>query len=85
MTPFSECGKIIGMKLTERQQTVLAFIESYASQMGHAPTMKEIAKAIGVATPTVQEMILRLKLLGLVKQIPGSPRTLVVIPRERSA
>ena len=38
------------LKLTKRQQEIFEFIKRYAAKYGYPPTVREIGKAVGLAS-----------------------------------
>ena len=66
--------------LTKTQSRVLAFVEQSTAQIGHAPTMKDIARHFGWSSiSTVQQHLDALQKKGRVMRTPKSPRSLRVI------
>jgi repressor LexA len=45
--------------MTEKQEMLLRFIREYSEQKGCAPTLKEMAAAIGVGSPSVARFHVR--------------------------
>ncbi|MBP9224208.1 MAG: transcriptional repressor LexA [Verrucomicrobiales bacterium] len=65
--------------LTTIQTKVLAFVEQATSQLGHSPTMKEIALHFGWSSiSTVQQHLDALQKKGRLVRTPKSPRSLRV-------
>ena len=66
-------------ELTERQAQILAFVREYHGEHGYPPTRREIAAAVGLATPSaVQYHITRLAALGHLRRDFGVSRGLVL-------
>jgi repressor LexA len=63
------------MKLTTRQQEILAFIRGQVEQQGSAPTREEICRAFGFRSPYAAECHLRaLARKGAIDLVGGSAR-----------
>lgn len=67
---------------TPTQGRYLAFIHAYTSQHGFPPAESEIAAAMCVSPPSVNQMVKMLERRGLIQRTPGQPRSLVVIVPE---
>lgn len=64
----------------KRQQQILDYIKQYIQTTGSAPTLKEIAKAIGVSSlATVHEHLTTLQEKGLLKRTTGRNRVMEVV------
>ncbi len=67
-------------KLTKRQEDSLKFIKTYMVAHGFPPTVREIAKAIGVASPaTVQVHLESLADKGYIKKGANKNRTIELL------
>jgi repressor LexA len=65
--------------LTNTQAKVLAFVEQFSAQIGHPPTMKEVARHFGwSSTSTAQQHLEALEKKGRLTRTPKSPRSLRV-------
>jgi repressor LexA len=65
--------------LTERQQSILEFIESEMRERGYPPSVREIGEAVGLTSPsTVHSHLARLQKLGYLRRDPSKPRALEV-------
>ncbi|MCO5787495.1 repressor LexA [Pseudomonas sp. G11-1] len=63
------------LKLTARQQQVLAFLKEYMSANGYPPTRVEIARELGFRSPNAAEEHLKaLARKGAIEMIPGASR-----------
>ena len=63
------------LKLTARQQQVLAFLKDYMSASGYPPTRVEIARELGFRSPNAAEEHLKaLARKGAIEMIPGASR-----------
>lgn len=61
----------------KRQKQILDFIKQYAQANGSAPTLKEIAQALGVSSlATVHEHLHALENKGLIKRKTGATRAI---------
>ncbi|MCX5083421.1 MarR family transcriptional regulator [Streptomyces sp. NBC_00401] len=59
--------------ITERQQSVLAAIRAHIADHGEAPTVREIAAAVGLASPSsVLYQLRRLEEAGVVRRARGA-------------
>jgi len=67
---------------TKRQQEILDFIEEYGSQHGYPPTVRDIGKAVGLASSsTVHQHLANLEQLGMLRRDPSKPRALELLHR----
>lgn len=64
------------------QGRYLAFIHAYTKLHGSPPAESEIAAAMCVSPPSVNQMVKMLERKGLIQRTPGQPRSLVVIVPE---
>lgn len=65
--------------LTARQKECLRFIAKYSLQQGFAPTVREIATAMGnIAVNAAQGHLDSLVKKGRLSRTPGKSRTLVI-------
>ena len=68
---------------TPTQSRYLAFIHAYTNLRGYPPAESEIATAMCVSPPSVNQMIKMLEKKGLIQRQPGQPRSVqVLIPEE---
>jgi repressor LexA len=68
--------------LTKRQQEILDFIEDYGAQHGYPPTVRDIGKAVGLASSsTVHQHLANLEQLGMLRRDPSKPRALELLHR----
>lgn len=59
-------------KITKRQHEVLAFVVNYTKERGYAPSIREIAEGVGVASPaTVHEHLEALRGSGHLRRDAG--------------
>ncbi len=66
--------------LTRRQQEVLSFIERYSAEQGYPPTVRDIGRALGLASPsTVHAHLAKLQGLGALRRDPTKPRALELL------
>ena len=67
-------------KLTQRQSEVFDFVRGYAREHGYPPTVRDIGRALGLASPsTVHGHLAKLERLGLVRRDPTKPRALELL------
>ena len=69
-------------KLTTRQQEIYEFIGSYSSAHGYPPTVRDIGKAVGLASSsTVHAHLANLEKAGLLRRDPTKPRAIELLDR----
>lgn len=69
----------------KRQKQILDFLENYIKEHGHAPTLVEIAKDLGVKSlATVHEHLQTLEKKGLIKKSSGLARGIEIVDRKIS-
>lgn len=67
-------------KLSKRQQLIVDFIKSEVDVKGYPPSVREIAKAVGLASSsTVHGHLERLENKGYIRRDPTKPRAIEVI------
>jgi hypothetical protein len=67
---------------TPTQGRYLAFIRAYADLHGYPPAEAEIAAAMCVSPPSVNQMVKMLEKKGLITRQPGQPRSVQVLVPE---
>lgn len=67
---------------TPTQGRYLAFIHAYIALHGYPPAESEIAAALCVSPPSVNQMVKTLEKKGLVLRQPGQPRSLQILVPE---
>lgn len=68
--------------LTKRQQEIFDFIKRYSEEYGYPPTVRDIGKAVGLASSsTVHAHLANLEKLGLLRRDPTKPRALEMLDR----
>ena len=66
-------------KITKRQQQIYDFIRSYQLEKGYPPSVREMAAAVGLSSPsTVHAHLSALEARGLIKRDKTKPRALEV-------
>jgi repressor LexA len=71
-----------GMDLTKRQQEIFDFIKRYSAKYGYPPTVRDIGKAVGLASSsTVHAHLANLEKLGLLRRDPSKPRAIELLDR----
>jgi repressor LexA len=63
------------MELTQKQQEVLDFIQNYFAKQGMAPSVREIAEALGKSAQAIQQHIESLRAKGYLQHQPSKSRT----------
>ena len=75
----------ISKDLTKRQQEIFDFIKRYSSAHGYPPTVRDIGKAVGLASSsTVHAHLANLEKVGLLRRDPSKPRALELLDRATS-
>ena len=68
-----------GTNLTERQQSILDFIDTQNRERGYPPSVREIGAAVGLTSPsTVHSHLNTLQKLGYLRRDPSKPRAIEV-------
>lgn len=66
--------------MRERQQKIYDYIKSYIEEKQYPPTIREIAKAVGLNSPsTVHGHLDRMRRKGYIDFIDSLPRTLRIL------
>jgi repressor LexA len=74
------------MDLTKRQQEIFDFIKRYSAKYGYPPTVRDIGKAVGLASSsTVHAHLANLEKAGLLRRDPSKPRALELLDRAAEA
>jgi repressor LexA len=70
------------MDLTKRQQEIFDFIRKYSARYGYPPTVRDIGKAVGLASSsTVHAHLANLEKIGLLRRDPSKPRAIELLDR----
>jgi repressor LexA len=70
------------MDLTKRQQEIFDFIRKYSQKYGYPPTVRDIGKAVGLASSsTVHAHLSNLEKIGLLRRDPSKPRAIELLDR----
>jgi repressor LexA len=70
------------MDLTKRQQEIFDFIRKYSAKYGYPPTVRDIGKAVGLASSsTVHAHLANLEKIGLLRRDPSKPRAIELFDR----
>ena len=73
---------MVDLKLTKRQREIFEFIKRYSSTHGYPPTVRDIGKAVGLASSsTVHAHLANLEKVGLLKRDPSKPRAIELLDR----
>jgi len=68
--------------LTKRQQEIFDFIKRYSAKNGYPPTVRDIGKAVGLASSsTVHAHLANLEKLGMLRRDPTKPRAIELLDR----
>src|SRR6187397_2893446 len=74
------------MDLTKRQQEIFDFIKRYSAKYGYPPTVRDIGKAVGLASSsTVHAHLANLEKVGLLRRDPSKPRAIEMLDRAATA
>ncbi|MCI1641252.1 MAG: transcriptional repressor LexA [Actinomyces sp.] len=72
--------------LSARQQQILELVRASVGEHGYPPSVREIANAVGLASPsTVKHHLDSLEKAGYLQRVPGRPRALEVTPTAPAA
>src|SRR5215212_3428883 len=72
----------IGKELTKRQQEIYDFIGKYSAKYGYPPTVRDIGKAVGLASSsTVHAHLSNLEKVGLLRRDPSKPRAIELLDK----
>jgi repressor LexA len=70
------------MDLTKRQQEIFDFIKRYSAKYGYPPTVRDIGKAVGLASSsTVHTHLANLEKVGILRRDPSKPRAIELLDR----
>lgn len=72
----SEKGK---NSLTEKQSTILKFIENHHSEIGFPPTVREIATYFGISAKAAHDHLKAIGKKGYIRLFPGSARGIELV------
>jgi repressor LexA len=76
----------LGKELTKRQQEIYDFIRKYSAKYGYPPTVRDIGKAVGLASSsTVHAHLANLEKAGLLRRDPSKPRALELLDKAAAA
>src|SRR3712207_3000616 len=68
--------------LTKRQQEIFDFIKKYSAKYGYPPTVRDIGKAVGLASSsTVHAHLANLEKVGLLRRDPSKPRAIELLDK----
>ncbi len=72
----------IAKDLTKRQQEIFDYIKRYSQEVGYPPTVRDIGKAVGLASSsTVHAHLANLEKRGLLRRDPTKPRAIELLDR----
>jgi len=72
----------VDIDLTKRQQEIFDFIRKYSARYGYPPTVRDIGKAVGLASSsTVHAHLANLEKIGLLRRDPSKPRAIELLDR----
>jgi SOS-response transcriptional repressor LexA len=67
------------MMTTNKTDQVLVFLQDYIAQHGYPPLRAEIAKAVGISLPTVNEALIQLQHMGKLQRTNRFVRTIRLV------
>ena len=73
---------MVDLSLTKRQQEIFDFIKRYSSSHGYPPTVRDIGKAVGLASSsTVHAHLANLEKIGMLRRDPSKPRAIELLDK----
>jgi repressor LexA len=73
---------MVDFDLTKRQQEIFDFIKKHSAKYGYPPTVRDIGKAVGLASSsTVHAHLSNLEKIGLLRRDPSKPRAIEMLDR----
>jgi len=73
---------MVNLELTKRQQEIFDFIKRHLARYGYPPTVRDIGKAVGLASSsTVHAHLANLEKVGLLRRDPSKPRAIELLDR----
>ncbi len=73
-------------KITKRQQQIYDFIKEYQQEKGYPPSVREMASAVGLSSPsTIHAHLSALEARGLLKRDATKPRALELFDEDGSS
>ena len=73
---------MVDLDLTKRQKEIFDFIRRYSAKYGYPPTVRDIGKAVGLASSsTVHAHLANLEKIGLLRRDPSKPRAIELLDR----
>lgn len=74
------------MKLSKRQDDIIAFIKKEVTTKGYPPSVREIGDAVGLASSsTVHGHLSRLEKKGIIRRDPTKPRAIELLDHDYSS
>jgi repressor LexA len=84
--PTATRRPLMELNLTKRQQEIFDFIKRYSAKYGYPPTVRDIGKAVGLASSsTVHAHLSNLEKIGLLRRDPSKPRAIELLDRATDA
>jgi repressor LexA len=73
---------MVELDLTKRQQEIFDYIKTYSAKFGYPPTVRDIGKAVGLASSsTVHAHLSNLEKIGMLRRDPSKPRAIELLDR----
>lgn len=66
-------------EMTTAQARYLSYIHAYIQSFGLSPTQSEIARGLGVAAPSVHQMMKTLENKEIIRRLPGVPQSIEIL------
>jgi SOS-response transcriptional repressor LexA len=66
-------------QLSERQQDFIDVIRRFEQTNGYRPSLREVARVLGLAPSRVQQLAIRAEALGALVRVPGKARSWRVV------
>lgn len=70
---------IVPRPLSERQKDFLEAIQRFEQANGYRPSMREVARVLGLAPSRVQRLAVRAEAMGALVRVPGKARSWRVV------
>lgn len=69
--------------LTERQESIFAFIRGFISTKGYSPSMREVSDAFGITVKGAWDHVSALERKGYISHTPGISRSITITEDEQ--
>jgi repressor LexA len=75
----------MGKALTDRQQLILGFVQSFTQGHGYPPSIREIGEQFSISPPSVLSHLKAIERKGFIRRMPFKPRCLEVLKQKDAA